>query len=1100
MTEPRALRLWASPSRNAAEPAGRLAPLTDAELRRKAQFPHMDQPHPADPSARPSNLQKHDVALPSSAVLNVSHGGSGRAKTQNPVHGQAGAVDRQANTSAASVATSATDGARAPGIVPGVSGTVTGTGVSPGASLGNFNRVTSVKPFDSRLFTFRDLPMTASLSSPAAVDLASAVSPDFSAHAHLMAILQRQAPQLIEARDADTALAALDAAESVVREQRDAARAEEGDARDLLRRALQSSARTKANALLDVDQAEQSLAFVTEMAKTASRTLSALVDPIRVAKDDKTHLKTANDLALLLDGQTRIDVVRAAELLAIAQETADSDETGAKLFDHDFATLHFARSKLSACVSDLRSNLMDAIERGCITLDAPTIRTCMAAAKFLGHEAEHAVLKAGIQAYVSVGDGPQSSPPSRLLQRTSRQGLGLYHSSSATSCSVAVSSTAHGDGQTTASERESSDNTGANSSATVDDDAFDISKTISPVRIAHGEALRTAEEFSLKAKAAFPDVAEACLCLVEKLFECRISRVAAAILDRLEYESKHCDSSVDEAAEALNQQLKVQRSASSIAKAGVHRVLQRSSTKAATAKTHYLNSLALLSSIMSVVEKDLFAICRKFDVSPFSFRAAIQSAREPMSIHFSRYLHLEKQWICQQIRLSFADIDRISAQTPTATSMSKLASDAFHRYRVQYLHIASRHPATTKAVSGRCLESLRRCFLCFVGPGLMSENNEDRESAWCKNDVRSFRTINHHHGRLHVGDVSTNIHNDFEGVRALLNEICTDFLRLYEKYSRALLLGAHNLLPADDSSASQPELWSSGSSPLAAYCKVIRYMIDANCVLDTFLGTLQAAESTPSAVLERDASVDFAKNTDVHMPSVLDHDCRWQLRQVLRASLQELALESQGGLKMAIRDVGIRLMALLDADELKRMYSVPDVKLYDSSSQCMSLDESSFPINLEPSMPFVTASAFLEQQLGNIRSLLASPNVELAVNWFVSEVYQAVVKRWREIDGIITATGGMQLAADGHAIAQVFESFGKDNDLWRLPAMGQIFLSTSNDLQAVIETEPLSHANATILVDLLNKREDASSPAVLAIASSLTAALELENASSAFDI
>lgn len=1097
MTEPPAFRLWASSKRHVGESSKRLAPLAAAEPRLRAHPAYT--PHYAKTPSLSHLSQRTD---PQTALAATTGGLASEVSASGELLPQAQILVTNREQPASVVHSKP---------VP-LKGSVDISTTQPvGAAVTSSILISRRKTAEERTSTPRNTVMTTSFSRPAAFDIASAAATDFSAHAHAVAILQRQAPQLMQARDADTALAALDAVESAIRQQRDAARREEGEARDALRRALQSSSKTKANAMLDADQAEQSLAFVTEMAKTASRTLSALVDPFRVAKNDKAQLKTANELFMLLVGQSKVDIVRAAELLAIAKEALRSDDQAIKLFDADVEILELARVKLTACIHDLQCNLTDAVVRGAVTMDASTIRTCMAAAAFLGRDVESSVTDAVVDAFASAGDAPHSSPPSRILHRHVRQGLGPSPVST-----TAFPATTNSFGKLAAlqDENDLTSNRGAqlhpnaSNDIATDGDNFNVSKTVTPVRTAHAETLRIVEEFIVKVKLAFPDPASACLRLVQKLVEVRIAGAAAAVLDELEHEVNLRDAAVEAAMDKLAEKKRDPTSSSSpIATVDARRAFQRSSVKAAAAKKHYLDSLALLSSLTAVAENDLYSMISSFNVPSSSFYNTINVAHKPLQRHFAHYYEMESRWIDRQVRAAFADVDRMESQAPGSPQSVPFASEAYHRYRIYYLHIASRFPQMTKVAIRSCLESLRRCFLRFVAPEPSDNNGYCRQLGikTCTID----RTANQNCAAGSGDPSETSI--DYAGgpgelhcasrrLCMLLHDLCDNLQSLHTVYSGILLAGAKKLLPENDVAAGQPEIWSSGSSPLAAYCKVIRYLLESNNLLDMFFDELEVSQSASTHKISKDVFSDFSKSIDVGLSDVFKEDARVQLRAKLRSDLHHLATDAQSGIQVATCAVGARLLALIDTEETNRMYSVPDVKLDDSSSQYLSNEDSSFPINVEPSMPFVTASAFLEQQLSVVRSSLTSPNLEFTVALFVREVYDTVLQCWRSLDGVVTVTGGLQMTADGRAIAQVLEPFGKENDLWRLPAMGQVFLSTLSELSTVIETEPLARADATVLVHLLKKREDADDATVVAICASLTAALSLEEVSSAFDL
>jgi hypothetical protein len=311
---------------------------------------------------------------------------------------------------------------------------------------------------------------------------------------------------------------------------------------------------------------------------------------------------------------------------------------------------------------------------------------------------------------------------------------------------------------------------------------------------------------------------------------------------------------------------------------------------------------------------------------------------------------------------------------------------------------------------------------------------------------------------------------------------------------KTVLQGAARLLPAvDKTSPSHAELWSIGASPLVSYCKALSFIFESNKLLDQFLQSLEvmnvsagADEALPTLV---------AGGLDEWMCEVFGGQIRSGLRAKLRAGLEPLTMESQVGMGIAMTLMGARLDAILGADEAEVVYAAPDVRIGRTNSSGRSGAWLSQGMDEDPSMPFVNASAFLEQQLSGVRSTLTGANRESIVRLMAATAYKSVLSRWLTLKAVVTVTGGLQMATDGRAIAQVFGGVCPESGVDRLGFFGNIFVSRAVELARVVEAEPLARADASAIIALLEKRVDTDDLNIQNLRTTLRAAINVDEAS-----
>jgi hypothetical protein len=109
--------------------------------------------------------------------------------------------------------------------------------------------------------------------------------------------------------------------------------------------------------------------------------------------------------------------------------------------------------------------------------------------------------------------------------------------------------------------------------------------------------------------------------------------------------------------------------------------------------------------------------------------------------------------------------------------------------------------------------------------------------------------------------------------------------------------------------------------------------------------------------------------------------------------------------------------------------------------------------------------------------------------------YKYVLSRWLSLKATVTVTGGLQMATDGRATAQVFGGVCPESGVDRLGLFGDIFVRRAVELARVVEAESLARADASTIIALLEKRVDADDTNIQNLRTTLRAATNVDEAS-----
>jgi hypothetical protein len=876
------------------------------------------------------------------------------------------------------------------------------------------------------------IPRRSPLADTASVSIPSLADPSFSPHRHASDTLLRCLPTL-PARDADTALAALDAAEADIRAQCDRVRDKEGAARDQLRRALQASARTRAAAAFDADEAEEARAAAAVAGKAAVRSLAQLASPLRVARAERAEFADARDLVGVLTEDRALDVVRSAHVLSRARGVLAGGEA-AVLFDGDVSALRVARARIQDHVDDLAALLAESVVFAAEEEDSAAVRVCISAGAKLGAPVEARIVQAAVDAIVAPADAVDASRGSSVLFSSTR------HDRAATDGDVAP---------------------GVDSA---------VARALTPLLVVSDDAIESAREFSTIAMSWFPDPAGACLLAVERLVERLVARAAGAVLDEFD---QNVDEAQRDAAEAESDFAR-RRAGDAAAATNAHRACLDAASRLAAARTNLLDALAAVANTVAVAEVELGAVASSHGVSPACCSAAARRATSDLQPRLAAFFDLEKGGLEEHVRLAFADVARLEAQS------ADFPDESYHRFRVMYLRVASALPVMTHEAVKCCLASLRRCAVALVPPAASEPSVSLHGSSLAGGKAADRLGPDRLQGGG-LGAAEAGL-DAGEAPGAAMNALCHALTAEFLSRAGALLEGAHRLLPNGASAAGHPDLWASGSSPLASFCKAVKYVQESATLVDHFLMSFEALppsnDRNGRAVARPPPAAAAAESgADRKIASAMPASARLSLRAALRGGLEPLTACAQRGIEASVNAIGDRLDVVLGG------------ATYAGDGAGPVGDQFRYHAEVEPSMPFVTACAFLEQQLGVVRSALPPHNLALTVDLLSARTYDVVLSRWlRKGAGAVGVGSGLQMAADGRAVVQAFGGAAPaDCGLDVLPALGALFSTPAAELGAMVEARPLARADAPALVALLSMRPDAGAAEVAALCAALSA-------------
>lgn len=863
--------------------------------------------------------------------------------------------------------------------------------------------------------------------------------PAFSPHSHASESLLRCLP-VLPARDADTALAALDATETDLRNQRTQMRGGEDVARDLLRHSLQSSARLRATTVSEADQAEAIRVVASEAGKASVKGLGSLVAPLRSAKCEKDAFAIAADLVALFAEDKTLDIVRSAIALAHARDVLAESESAMNLFEGDNAVLGTARDCVAEHIEDLSSHLRELVVRGASSSDASVVRMCLTAASKLSSSLENSLVEAAVDAIVDFDGGDVVSHGSSVLIGAS-------------------------------TSRSRSRSSGIPFFPGID---AAVAEALNPLRSACSGAIQSASDFCSASANMFPDPPGACLLVLERLVHAVLVQPALIVIEEFQTAVKvtrrehHASRTI-----SLNGLSSISTDANP---AATLRLAQTNSLETvAAAETRVLDALAAVACIVVDVDYRICRVAAASNVPQAAYRSALDKACSLLRPPLSSYFELEKPWLDERTQSAYVDVDRVALIPERLTSGLSAVDESYHRYRVAYLNVAARLAEMTSVAVSACLTALRRSVsaLCLPGAVLQGTGKDavlpGREP---KTSLEPFMTK----AGLRSNSAAGEIRGSSGFTNLLLQSLVSEFVRC----AMFLLEGLEYLLPRDAAVAAHPDMWASGSSPLASFCKTVGYVYDASTVVDDFLASLQlqAQDKFDANRSEKDAMKMSSRTPewDEKVQRSVSATERRVAQMALRNGLEPVTATTHRGMESAVGAVADRLTVILSGGS---MTAAEYAGLADREGVELGRE-------LEPSMPFVSACAFLEQQLGVVRANLPSRNLSITAALLMGVTHDIVLRRWQMLEGAMSAPGGLQMAADGRAILQVFERLApKEGKVNLLTQYGLVFSSGATELEMVIEARPLAQAEAQTLVDLISKRPDCDTAQVTALCRSL---------------
>lgn len=894
-------------------------------------------------------------------------------------------------------------------------------------------------------------------------------SPSFSAHDFLQsALFQRyeasrpsHLPVLGDSFNADAALAALDTVESGLRRQRDVSKREEDLARDELRKVLHLSAKKKEQLVRAADTVSANVSALGEAGRQAALALSADVSTLRTSASQLATLQDTRDLVSLLTTESsELDVVRVSRLLSKARNHCEDGSLAAVLSEDDFLV---AREEIERCESELASSLDTWMRNSVDAGNNNIVKECAMAAEELNISASF------IDSYISYifrldHTGPDDS--NAALR-------GIEHMNS--------------------------------------------QDMLQKFRIAAWETVNSVGEMIPSISQSFNNSSKTMISLLRLLSERKVIPIADHTLHSL-----------------LSQDL----STTSLNNDRADEFLSTKPTRYATARdsVEILRSLSITENREETREKaDSVALQRRQDlivcVEVFKSMGKLRSdllvqcsipecnhskifqeqGMDPF-ICFARkwvpqLLRQEKAWVDQQLGAAFFDITRVEENAPRLAPRENSDAAAYHRYRSFYSQISSRYLQMTCNAIESTHESLCRIATVlntvlsieslslkdFVASFTEAEQSPMHENSLLEHISESVLTAGRFQEQREVlteGTASPKINTSMSSkyviaeISGVLREMLDGLVICYLANAETILQAASHLLPISEADARAHDLWVSGVSPLTAYMQAVEVLLRSNQALSEFLLTLEFSDhvsqfSSPSLSPEDELAMYIPSRT------------RERLHRDLTTGLSDLGAEAQIGVRAAVTSVRARLFAMLSSKDAMQAYM--SLNRDDSAVYSMNPKQgpSSLGMDVEPSPAFLNASAFVEQQLHSVLSNVHSGNREFVISELSVIAKETVLQHWCLCAGPLFIAGAFQLIADGRAMARVFQDHRQIASVIDcLPAVGQLYLESADDLWTCVESKSLSGVEARVLVQLLKKREDHHVDRVVKVCQSLGASLD----------
>lgn len=901
-----------------------------------------------------------------------------------------------------------------------------------------------------------------------APDLSSAT---FSAHDFLQRVLSERyertsrpthLPVLGDSFDADAALAALDTVESALRRQREVAKHDEEVARDELRRALHLSAKKREHLTRAADAVSTNISKFGDAGRQSASALTSDVSVLKATADQMASLQDARDLVSLLSTESsELDAVRVSRLLSKARQYIDDGSLANLLSSED---MRAAQDEIAHCEDELSLSIelwmRNAIDSG----NSQIVRECATAAE------ELSISQGFIDSYIShifALDHPD--PPGKIRAR-----MGLENVSSL--------------------------------------------EMLQKFRVVCWETVNSVGEIIPTVCESFSSPSQTLISVLRMLTQRKIVPVAEKIISTLlsrvtlaspldNYRAE--DSSLSDLSTTQTAHGPVEAFRNLAVSDEKERWRDRAG-RAVAERREFLVACTEVFRAMAKLKAELLTQCSIPSVD--SVGELLDRGPDPFRTFANKwvteYLRCEKAWIDQQFGTAFFDITRVEAHAHRLAPRQASDAAAYHRYRAFYAQISSRYHQMTRNAIESTHESLCRAA-SVLGPTVASQETSENEfpstkakpSPFLTHDVQALPSrqsesaIGMKSARRQISftdDVHESLTSKCETARSpqtapnvtqALRAILDALVMCYLANSETILQAAGHLLPMSESDKKLQELWVSGVSPLTAYMQAIEVLARSNELLDEFLLTLEPSDHVPEL-----SSQSMASEKDLN--TLLPQGTRELLHRELTTGLSDLGMEAQVGVRAAVASLRAHLFSMLSTQDTKRAYKSLDPCDGTINETDQSSAHSGLGIDVEASPAFMTASTFIEQQLQSVLSSIHSGNREFVVSELSLITKEAVLHCWCSCEGQISVAGALQLVADGRAMARVFRNHRETASAVEcLPAVGQLFLESADDLWRCVESKSLADIEARTLVQLLQKREDHHCERVVKVCQSLGATL-----------
>lgn len=865
-----------------------------------------------------------------------------------------------------------------------------------------------------------DAPTRSSRYNSAALarDLSGATAPDFNCTNFVRRLLAElndrptAAPRVMDGSlDADAALAALDAVEFMLQRRRDLAVRDEAGARDALRQELHGALRQRDEVTRAADAVAEALPGARARASGAAGALDKAVAPLAKLVARRARLATARDTVRLLDGGG-LNIVRASEILALLRKE-ERKGTIARVLDEEDAER--AKGELRRCEDELAARL-DGVGM---------LRECAMAAHNLEREDDF------------IGRVVERQPVFALV-------------------APIVSRTA----------LERGDDAGA----------AELVGVLAGVRWECASALRN---FVAVAMASFPNPVLALGAFVGRLvgdrllgtathvlvsirgYETEVGRRAAEMRIAMENEMEDSDRMVRKCEEADDVCLAVGRRVvyctTGIVKtltSAVHELIEL----CLNAETRPVNKFGKDGKVADAVSNG--AAMRHFSGSFAELRQFVQRQQRGYAV-------LEKQWVERKVAKVFVQIAAIDTYASQLNHVVVSDADAFNRYRARFSKTASHFVDMTKRSIASSLESLQRAstmvMLALQVDSLLKAGDVESTTHASEVDTESAAGESNERATSNQ-DTEVAIYEQDE-LKTLISSIAHGLVQTYLTNSETLLQAASHLLPNSRNAANQYEVWSSGSSPMSSYVEAIGALSKADAYMHRFLSDVVLDDVTIEPLSLAPVENDVLTSIQVRI--------RTEARHELIRGLKRLALDTRLGVEAAASAAGVQVAAMLATPGALDAYT--DVaRAPPRGGIGRGLHRvSRSGLETEPTMPFVTASLFVERQLQASRIALCRNNAEYVGVVLAERVRDVVIQHWAVCRGPFSKLGALLLMVNARAMVRAFATSAKGAAVISvLSVLAQLHFDSGDEIWAALEGGGLARLGASTILKVLEKRQD----------------------------